>query len=190
MLIPWLIVEAAPDADTQGSPYPLKFHRQREELCRLSRLCEHPLVSSRRSGRLGDVLSLQLLRGLSPTYCTSVRQQERSYFRQLSVCIGFQGCWCVSLHAYKSIILAVKTKQPQYWVISWYVKSSHCWELFSCLAVRTRLELATPCVTGMYSNQTELPNRLQYLEVLSFFAIAKVRQFFILTNFFLFFWCF
>ncbi len=28
-----------------------------------------------------------------------------------------------------------------------------------CLAVRTRLELATPCVTGMYSNQTELPNR-------------------------------
>ena len=28
-----------------------------------------------------------------------------------------------------------------------------------CLAVRTRLELATPCVTGMYSNQTELPDR-------------------------------
>ena len=33
-------------------------------------------------------------------------------------------------------------------------------EGFSCLAVRTRLELATPCVTGMYSNQTELPDRL------------------------------
>ena len=29
-----------------------------------------------------------------------------------------------------------------------------------CLADRTRLELATPCVTGMYSNQTELPIRL------------------------------
>ena len=27
-------------------------------------------------------------------------------------------------------------------------------------ADRTRLELATPCVTGMYSNQTELPIRL------------------------------
>ena len=28
-------------------------------------------------------------------------------------------------------------------------------------AVRTRLELATPCVTGMYSNQAELPHRLR-----------------------------
>ncbi len=32
--------------------------------------------------------------------------------------------------------------------------------LFFHLADRTRLELATPCVTGMYSNQTELPIRL------------------------------
>ena len=32
--------------------------------------------------------------------------------------------------------------------------------LFS--ADRTRLELATPCVTGMYSNQTELPIRLSF----------------------------
>ena len=31
--------------------------------------------------------------------------------------------------------------------------------LLICLAVRTRLELATPCVTGMYSNQTELPDQ-------------------------------
>ena len=30
------------------------------------------------------------------------------------------------------------------------------------LADRTRLELATPCVTGMYSNQTELPIRLSF----------------------------
>ena len=27
-------------------------------------------------------------------------------------------------------------------------------------AVRTRLELVTPCVTGMYSNQTELTHRI------------------------------
>ena len=27
-------------------------------------------------------------------------------------------------------------------------------------AVRTRLELVTPCVTGMYSNQTELTHRV------------------------------
>ena len=45
------------------------------------------------------------------------------------------------------------------------------------LADRTRLELATPCVTGMYSNQTELPNRLQYLKDLSLIASAKVRLF-------------
>ena len=34
---------------------------------------------------------------------------------------------------------------------------SRKWLMFS-LAVRTGLEPATPCVTGMYSNQTELPD--------------------------------
>ena len=34
----------------------------------------------------------------------------------------------------------------------------HC--VSTVLADRTRLELATPCVTGMYSNQTELPIRV------------------------------
>ena len=37
-------------------------------------------------------------------------------------------------------------------------KRGELFHLF-CLADRTRLELATPCVTGMYSNQTELPIR-------------------------------
>ena len=51
--------------------------------------------------------------GIKPvTYCTSVRQQERSYFRQLSFCIGCQGCWCVSLHAYKSPSLLSKPVSP------------------------------------------------------------------------------
>ena len=98
----------------------------------------------------------------------------------------FEGFWCVSLHAYKSIILAVKTGQPL--IIDLYIhfktiKVSFCFisvyyiflskERFfptilypetvytkkalvifeSFLAVRTRLELATPCVTGMYSNR-------------------------------------
>ena len=72
MLIPWLVFEAAPDADTQGNPYSLKFHRQCGTLCRLSRLYEHLLVTCRRSGPVGDVLSLQLLRGLSwPTVLRS-----------------------------------------------------------------------------------------------------------------------
>ena len=39
----------------------------------------------------------------------------------------------------------------------------HC--VSTILADRTRLELATPCVTGMYSNQTELPIRLSFLTV-------------------------
>ena len=30
---------------------------------------------------------------------------------------------------------------------------------FCYVAVRTRLELVTPCVTGMYSNQTELTHQ-------------------------------
>ena len=51
--------------------------------------------------------------GIKLTYCASVRQQERSYFRQLSFCIGFQGCWCVSLHAYKSPSLLSKPVSPE-----------------------------------------------------------------------------
>ena len=39
-------------------------------------------------------------------------------------------------------------------------------------AVWTRLELATPCVTGRYSNQ------LNYHTVLVFFSVTKVRTFF------------
>ena len=43
--------------------------------------------------------------------------------------------------------------------------------MFLFFADRTRLELATPCVTGMYSNQTELPIR-------SLFDGAKIHFFF------------
>ena len=57
-------------------------------------------------------------------------------------------------------------------------------------AVRTGLEPATPCVTGMYSIQAELPH-LEYRmscirsEYLSFpFAVAKLQPFFLPTKFF------
>ena len=48
------------------------------------------------------------------------------------------------------------------WFAVYTKKSPPCVEnfFFVCLAVRTRLELATPCVTGMYSNQTELPDHV------------------------------
>ena len=114
MLIRWLVVGAAPDIGTQGHPYPLLFHLRLEKSRGLSRLSVHLLVSSRRSGRLGDVPFPCLARELSRTYCSSVRQRERSCFRQLLFCVCFQGLWRVGLHAYKPIILAVKTKQPQY----------------------------------------------------------------------------
>ena len=42
------------------------------------------------------------------------------------------------------------------------------------LAVRTGLEPATPCVTGMYSNQAELPHQ-NVLNCCSLFASAKVQ---------------
>ena len=54
-------------------------------------------------------------------------------------------------------LLAVKTGQPLRENVA--KKKSLLQGLLLCLAVRTRLELATPCVTGMYSNQTELPDR-------------------------------
>ena len=41
-------------------------------------------------------------------------------------------------------------------------------------AVRTGLEPATPCVTGMYSNQAELPHQ-NVLNYCSLFANAKVQ---------------
>ena len=114
MLIRWLVVGAAPDVGTQCRPYPLVFHRHLEASCRLSRLYLHLLVSCRRSGRLGDVSFPRLAGELSRTYCASVRQRERSCFRQLFCCVCFQGLWRVGLHAYKPIILAVKTKQPHF----------------------------------------------------------------------------
>ena len=59
------------------------------------------------------------------------------------------------------------------------------------IAVRTGLEPATPCVTGMYSNQAELPGMLPQLLrascnrwVISLFAGAKIRTFSIPTKFF------
>ena len=36
---------------------------------------------------------------------------------------------------------------------------------FLVLAVRTGLEPVTPCVTGMYSNQTELTHRKMVIDV-------------------------
>ena len=59
--------------------------------------------------------------------------------------------------------------------------------LSPCLAVRTRLELATPCVTGMYSNQTELPDRFynpSKTTIVLFLskAGAKIRTFFKLAK--------
>ena len=43
-------------------------------------------------------------------------------------------------------------------------------------AVRTGLEPATPCVTGMYSYQAELPHQ-NVLNCCSLFASAKVQLF-------------
>ncbi len=42
-------------------------------------------------------------------YYTSIKRQERSYFRQLLFCNPVQGLCYLSLHAYQIIILAVKT---------------------------------------------------------------------------------
>ena len=136
---------------------------------RLSRLYLHLRVSSRRSGRLGDVSFLRLARELSRTYCASVRQRERSCFRQLLFCVCVQGFWRVSLHAYKPIIPAVKTKQPHGLLFTQKKVLLVSRTFFVCLAVRTRLELATPCVTGMYSNQTELPDHV-------FFELCFISQ--------------
>ena len=61
--------------------------------------------------------------------------------------------------------------------------------MLQALAVRTGLEPATPCVTGMYSNQAELPHHS--FGVYFPFGIANVRIIFdcanIIRHFFLFF---
>ena len=47
------------------------------------------------------------------------------------------------------------------------------------IAVRTGLEPATPCVTGMYSNQAELPHHFIVSLLSLSIAVAKVGIFFI-----------
>lgn len=42
-------------------------------------------------------------------YCTSTTQQERNFLRQLLFCNPVQGLCYLSLHAYQTICLAVKT---------------------------------------------------------------------------------
>ena len=52
-------------------------------------------------------------------------------------------------------------KKKEFWRVILGIKKRDAMKCISfLLADRTRLELATPCVTGMYSNQTELPIRL------------------------------
>ena len=46
---------------------------------------------------------------------------------------------------------------------------------FCYVAVRTRLELVTPCVTGMYSNQTELTHHFHDCR-------RKITRFFLLKQ--------
>ena len=59
-------------------------------------------------------------------------------------------------------------------------------KLDSLFAVRTRLELATPGVTGRYSKPTELPHHgFKELATSSWNGDAKLLTFFILPNFFL-----
>ena len=111
----------------------------------------------------------------------------------------------MSLHAYKPIILAVKTGQPLYGK-GLYTKKALIAESLILLAVRTRLELATPCVTGMYSNQLNYRTifillkispsqmRLQKYDKFSnwqnFFVIIFVYDYFLVFYYCIFFECF
>ena len=49
---------------------------------------------------------------------------------------------------------------------------------FCYVAVRTRLELVTPCVTGMYSNQTELTHHFHDCKrkVILFFRMSQTLR--------------
>ena len=63
-------------------------------------------------------------------------------------------------------------------------KASPLGKAFLMLAVRTRLELATPCVTGMYSNQLNYRTNTFNSIASSSKAVAKIYQFFAQPNFF------
>ena len=75
-----------------------------------------PIRSVSEKGQSGNVLSLQLLRRLSVIYCSSIRQQERSYFRQLT-------CWClclksvaiIALHAYCTASSRCQNQSAPFW---------------------------------------------------------------------------
>ena len=44
------------------------------------------------------------------------------------------------------------------------------------IAVRTGLEPATPCVTGMYSNQAELPHQNFFLQPLGYLPVCGCKD--------------
>ena len=138
-------------------------------------------------GACGRCLVPATVAGIKPTYYASVMQQERSYFRQLNLVHRWSRLLmrepaCLQIH-----LLAVKTSQPHEISFEFEHKKSSRMRALSCLAVRTRLELATPCVTGMYSNQTELPNRLQFKRPF-LFCECKSTTFFDTDKFFFVFW--
>ena len=45
-------------------------------------------------------------------YCSSIKQRERSYFRQLIFAVKIYERHCEAQHAYMTILQAVKTGQP------------------------------------------------------------------------------
>ena len=79
-----LVFERGQVWDCQPPPYPLYFGGAAGHTLPISDLPAPPDRRASEKGLSGDVLSLQLLRRLSLIYCTSIRQQERSYFRHLN----------------------------------------------------------------------------------------------------------
>ncbi len=72
------------DPDHQLQPYPLKFHPGDEARPRLFPIYLHRLVLRFGTTSLERCLVLASNAGIKPIYYTSIRQRERSCFRQLN----------------------------------------------------------------------------------------------------------
>lgn len=116
MFISAFIFECRQDRSHQPTPYPLNFRatdEARQSYPRFSCTSVSSCLEATAPGRC--LVSAPCAEIKLQIYCSSIKQQERSYFRQLIVREPrFTSCFPNARHAYLPLLPAVKSKQPQH----------------------------------------------------------------------------
>jgi len=110
------------DRSHQPLPYPLNLIERTRLRPTIPDLAAPPDQRASRPRHLGDVSSRHYRRDKASIYYTSIKQQERSYFRQLQFWASrFTSRHLRARHAYIPLLPAVKTKRPRFLMHNWQV---------------------------------------------------------------------